>query len=484
MIIKPIKLLLCAAFMYAFLPVSAQIPNGGFENWKSENHEELLNWNVFGPVNSVSNGSGGTAIRLSNNSTTGDFGIIGMVNYDTGAFYAPYYAYSGQNAPDSVIFRVRLQLLSDTTFINLGFTKTGEDFPVATADIKLSGNSGTWQTLVFPVQYINLTPSLKPDSAYFVLTSANESGGPAGNGSVDIDFIEFKYSSNAMAQAMPNNSFENWNSSSVEYPDEWAGSQQLIWYQNHAGAISMKTTDKHSGSFALEVKPTITSEAGTGKKDTIPGYCFTQRAGSSADMADVFTPAFSVNQRYTSFRGWMKTTLGSGDIAVVWINLFNQGNIVAAGYLNDGTTHDFAEFSVDLVWDTAFSGIPDSASVGLFVSDSMLEGALHPAVSRAVFDDLRFDNWNTGVTGKVVLSTNLHPNPSTGNAVLTMNTNSTSDITVKLMDMNGRTLYSKEFPGSHFSSVPVFTNPAEPGIYFLEIRQGNALQTHKIILTP
>lgn len=478
-----LKNLFLATMAVASMSLNAQIPNAGFETWKTSATEQIGSWNTFGPVSKTGNGTGGTAVKLQNNPGTGDFGIVSMVNYDTGDFFAPYYSFGGSQAPDSVIFRVNIQLGIDTASVILGFTKSGEDFPLISNQFRFTGNVG-WQTFTFPLEYVNTTPSLVPDSAYAAIFSANETDGPSASGYIEFDYINFKLSNNSPEQAMPNNSFETWVASSVEYPEDWVTSTQLTWLQTNAGNNTSKSTESFSGNFALEVTPAIIADAGSGIKDTLPGFCLSLQAGDSPEKADIFKPAFAVDQRYTSFRGWLKTDLGAGDMATIWVNMYSNGNIVGSAYSNDGTSHGYQEFSVDFVWDTAFSGIPDSVSIGLYVSDSSMSAANYPLKSRALFDDLRFDNWNSSIQAADLLITQVFPNPASGNCRLQIETNNPLPVHCYLYDAGGRLIQSSDQRGTGIFTINVFNSDVKPGLYWLEVQQGKSIQKHKIILTP
>ncbi len=85
---------------------------------------------------------------------------------------------------------------------------------------------------------------------------------------------------------------------------------------------------------------------------------------------------------------------------------------------------------------------------------------------------------NPKVAGQLSGSVSLMPNPSHGQFGLKVTTDSKQSVTVRLLDINGRVLYSaKGMPDQIFS----FGGELAPGTYLVELRQGDHLQTLKAI---
>lgn len=466
-----------------FIALNAQVPNGDFENWKTNSSENPANWTTVGNVTKVDGSTtGAKALRMANNSTKGSFSIASIVNYDTGAFFAPAFDYNG--TPDSVIIEYRSNLGPDTASVAIAFTKSGEDLPVSFAQIRIAGNSGGWVKRVFAVDYINPTISLTADSGYIVISSADEVFGPSGSGTLDIDQISFKYLNNAPAPVIPNFSFENWYGTSAESPDQWGTSHLMLNEQGSKGNFSSKTLDKYNGAFALELKGFITPDPNTGFMDTFPGMAITLPAGSSASDGNLFRPAFNINSRYTSFRGQYKTDLFSGDVAVVWANIFSGDSVVASAYFSDNQSHNsFIEFSADFTWDTSFTGVPEKATIALFVADSSFSG-INSLKSRVVFDNLRFDNWNTSVIKTSELKSGVYPNPSSGKMALKIQSGLNTSASLKVFSTEHKLVYDQSIALSEGNNHSVIDlGHLSPGIYYLQLNNSNTLNTHKIIIS-
>lgn len=466
-----------------FSYLSAQVPNGSFESWNSRSSEIPDNWTITGNVSKSSGSSGGNAIKMSNSLSDNVFCIAMQSNFDTGAFYAPYYIYSG--TPDSMTVTFKADLGLDTASISAAFTKSGEDIPLAIADVQIWGNSSGWVTKTFPVNYINSTPSLTADSGYLLIHSADPVFGPLSDGTLEIDRITFKYASNSAAPDIPNHNFENWHGASVEYPESWVSYHLFLYEQGVKSSFTSKTTDKFDGTYAIELAPLIAPNPETGFDDTFPNAAVTIRPGLDALESDIFTPSFPVNQRYTSFRGQYKASLSGGDIAIAWVNLFKSGNAVgSAFFVTSASQANYIEFSEDITWDSAFSGNPDSATVALMLTDSTLS-SINSLSSRAYFDNLRFDNWNAGLDANRLSRSGIYPNPSSGNISVKMFTGSEDEGVIEVINASGAVVARQSVDlGSGRNIVPMDLKSYPRGIYYIRIQSSTIQTTHKIILIP
>ncbi|MBS3913834.1 MAG: T9SS type A sorting domain-containing protein [Bacteroidetes bacterium] len=409
------KLLLNTVLCSTFC-VSAQIiPNNNFENWKSTSEISPENWKTFGAVQKVAGKSSGFSIKLSNNSSTGQLSVMAQMRIDSSIFYKPAFSYAAN--PDSVTIVYRPLLGTDTAYFKFGFTTTGEEIPVLALEFALGGNSGQWTSATFPIPYTNPTPLLSADSGYAIISSADEVFGPFGSGSIEIDQISFKYTNNNPAPDIPNGALENWHSYAVEHPDAWATTPLFLQKQGFQINESSKTTDAYSGSSGIVLRGITIDNPLTQSIDSLPGQAITLRDPQNPIMSDldIFSPTFAVSARYSSLRGYVKSDLKGGDRAVAWVNFFSGDSVVGSAIFSDPNNHsNYISFSEDITWDSTFSGIPDSATVLLMLTDSMYFG-FSDAQSFAQFDNLSFENWNSSVKKvSTAYKTAVFPNPSNG----------------------------------------------------------------------
>jgi hypothetical protein len=474
---------MAALCFFGFLTTAkAQVPNGDFEYWKSQKSTAPENWDILGIISKTNGSIGGNAIKLQNDKNSGTFSMALMVAFDTGAFYAPKFAYSA--TPDSVTITYKPLLGLDTATVRLAFTKTGDGFPLAYADIQIMGNSFSWITKTFAVNYINPTSGLIADSAYILISSSDEVSGPLSSGSIELDLFTFKYANNNACTNIPNYSFENWHSTSVEYPDNWVTLPLLLADQGVKFNVSGKSSDKFNGSYALELAPFLAIDPQTGFEDTFPAAAITIRNGSSPNEANFNAPAFPINQRYTSFRGMIKSNLVNGDVAMAWVNIFDADSIVGnMFYIDTANYNTYTEFAEDITWDTGFKGTPDSACIMLYLIDRNFTG-IRSLNSRAVFDNLRFDNWNVGVNSKTQLvKSGISPNPCKGDAMLKINCALSTEIEISVYNSAGIEIQrTANQVAAGITNLSIDLKGQATGIYYVKVKSSTQISTHKIIL--
>lgn len=461
---------------------SAQVPNEGFEYWENAKTDVPANWQLQGLNSKTAGKSGGFALHMANNLGTGDISYASQAAFDSLSFYAPAFAFAG--TPDSVQITFKSQLGMDTAYLEFGFSK-GPDL-IAYGEAAIFGNSGLWETKTFEVVYISGIPAVDADSGYINIYSADDIFGPYSNGSIDIDDIVFIKKDQSALPNIPNHSFETWQSVSVEYPGAWASTALLQFENGTAFNNTVRSTDAHKGTSAIELRGMVLPSAGSLQMDTFPGIAVTKRENSSANSSGVFEPSFAINARYNSIRGFIKSDLKANDIAMVWVNIFSADSLVGSAVYTDGSSHStYLEFSEDIAWDPAFSGIPDSATFALILSDSNLN---HPnSLSSWVrFDDLRFDNWTSGVQeSQVSVKAGMHPNPSTGAVNLQISSNVSAPWQLIVRNLNGQVmLETAGIANTGKSIIPLDLSTLSKGIYITEIRVANTQTTDKIILIP
>ncbi|MCC7297165.1 MAG: T9SS type A sorting domain-containing protein [Bacteroidia bacterium] len=462
----------------AFSLLQAQIPNQHFEFWSSSTKELPQNWTLQGSVSKVAGNGSGFALKMTNTEDNSS-STAAQANLDDLGFYNSAFAYAA--TPDSITIVYRPLLGQDTTYIELGFTKQGE--LIAYEEIELIGNSGNWTSKTFPIAYISGTPSLVADSAFIAISSADGIFGPYSNGSIEIDAITFKFNNNSAAANIPNHSFENWTNSVIEYPTAWATQALYLESEGQFAGNTVKTNISHFGS-AIRLSGIIVRDLELGTVDSLPGVALTIKPGVSVGNSDVFTPSFAINSRYKSIRGHIRSNMNLGDVAAVWVNIFEADSIVGSAIYMDGTDHaSFFEFAENISWNPNFSGIPDSATVALLVSDSSFN-TFNDSQSYAIFDDLSFDNYDASVSKNSKLKAGIYPNPSNGIASLKLNSESATGWNLSVYQLNGEMVSSaagQAVAGHNY--IPIDLTQLPKGIYILKVDSDGKTHTEKIIIT-
>lgn len=482
------KLLIAGLMLCAGSSFAQVIPNSFFEGWNSKTTNVPQNWSVTGNIAKVS-GKTGSAMRLSNSLADGTMSYTYQAGIESGtSFFGNGFGYSAV-VPDSISITYKALLGADTAYLQLGFTKKDSLTPLTFDYWELRGTAGNWVTITLPVSYIYPKDSLSADSGFIFIQSADGLSGPFGSGFIDIDNITFKYNNNSAAPDIPNHGFDLWDTYTLERPDAWETNAVFLEQSGIHLNSSSKTTDKHSGSFALKIQGTSINNPFSGKPDTIPGFAITANAGSGNNFSNINSdvPAFPVTQRYQSIRGFVKSNMLVSDQITLMVNFFHKDTIVGSAVMIDKSSHsNWFEFSEDIAWDSTFKNMPDSATIAILVCDSnqISVGSLS---SWAIFDDLRFDNYTSTVAALRPnnLRAVVYPNPSNGEITVRYNAEVNGEAQLRISDLNGRTLLQQTNSsayGENRHSITLSGIPA--GMYLISLETSEGIHTEKILYQP
>jgi hypothetical protein len=395
------------------LLVLAQIPNPYFEAWDTRSVENPKNWLSSGEYSKVQGATAGSfALRLKNNAMKGQISSAMQMAFTDSGLQKPAFAING--TADSIQIQYRSNLGNDTAYIYVGLFKSGDDFPVVFQEILIHGNTTGFVTKNFGLEYIYLDPAIEADSGYMMIYSANEIEGPKSSGYLDIGSIRFKKSSTWLNN-ITNYNFTNWNTFNYDFPLGWTTSSAAAAEKGTSGNFTSKTSDFKTGFSALKIQAIAVTDA-FGKNDTLPGYAVTVKGNSLFDLQnpEIEEPAFGLGaqNRPMAIHGYVKNTFYGGDRLFVFLNLFNSDSIVGSAVVQITQNNSaYNEFSENISWIPGFSGVADSASIGMILIDSAQE-KVNDIRSFAQIDDLWFENYPVS-TPKVKLDFNMiaYPNP-------------------------------------------------------------------------
>lgn len=238
------------------------------------------------------------------------------------------------------------------------------------------------------------------------------------------------------AQQMPNSGFEDWTDFGVyEDPNDWTTINMISLF---GGPITVsKSTDAHSGDYALETK-TVVSDFGTpGEFDTIQGIVML----GATDLSGEMMPGAGFTHRPDSLVGWYKLTSPNNSpcfinsILSYWNNNTREeiGSIFFAG----DSTSTYRRFSVPVLYSS--NELPDTLSV--FIMNSMDNGSGVNNVLR--IDDLQFIyNSSAGISEQQAFF-QVYPNPA--NDQFTVKSSSLP-ASIELFDLNGRSVLKVDQP--------------------------------------
>lgn len=168
----------------------------------------------------------------------------------------------------------------------------------------------------------------------------------------------------ASSQSIPNNGFETCAitpPAPFESAEGWAG-----------GPSISKSTNAHSGSFALQLETAVFTNPNNGETDTISGNAFTGTPGMGPGMPG--TPGFAFTGRPDSLTGWYTySTVGNdaNEVRVIlsrWDTLTLQREEIASTVFSCNPSELYSRYSFPIQYNN--SNIPDTASIEIRSSNS------------------------------------------------------------------------------------------------------------------
>jgi hypothetical protein len=274
----------------------------------------------------------------------------------------------------------------------------------------------------------------------------------------------------AMAQQLPNPSFEDWtNSFFYEEPTGWATANPVILFSAESAISVTKSTDAQAGSYSAKIESTAADFDGDGIEDIIPGFIFN---GLIDFATGAFLPGSPFNFRPDSFKGWAKYAPITGDgwgvqaTLTKWDPVLGVSNPIAQGmFFSDATTSTFTSFEFDFTYDS--EDYPDSISV--FVFNTNPEAPLTGSV-------LWVDDFSLDYTSSASLNENsndyfkAYPNPVTDELRL----RSDKDETVQIYSVSGKLV--KTISIAQGVEKIVSCNDLESGIYMIQRENGKTVK--------
>lgn len=276
-------------------------------------------------------------------------------------------------------------------------------------------------------------------------------------------FISFICATSALnAQTFPNGGFENWvNHTLYEDPQYWAGMNALSMLGADPSAI--KSTDAHSGTYALKLKTSVSDIGGDGEMDTIPAIIM---LGAMDMVNDTEIIGHPFNQRPDSLVGWYKLS-SPGNVpfqlefsSSKWNSNSNSQETVGVATFEGQASSNYVRFSIPINYVSSLT--PDSIQV--FVVNATDESVI---TNELFLDDLSFvSNAAAGIVENTA-QIQIYPNPAANQ--LTVKSDQTVE-SISVKDIHGKQLFEMigntetyQIETSHFTS----------GIYFCELYFSN-----------
>lgn len=264
------------------------------------------------------------------------------------------------------------------------------------------------------------------------------------------------------AQSFPNGGFENWTSQlTYEDPQYWTGMNMLTMLGAEETAV--KTTQAHSGTYALKLVNSISDMGGDGEMDTLPGILV---LGTSDIMSGTGTTGVPFTHRPDSLIGWYKlispenTAFHLQFSCTKWDAGSGIQETIGAAYFEGAASTNYVRFSIPINYTE--NGLPDS--IQAFIGNSV-DGFV--ATNELYLDDLGFVYNTTAGIEEQQAQVQLFPNP------VTTELHIQSDQPIQQLfvkDLQGKQVFElNEMTGNYVLETGYFT----PGVYFCELHFSN-----------
>ncbi len=447
------KMYVTSAALLMALAANAQygeIQNGGFEDWTTNTlfnyPDQWANSNRQEPLVQP-------AVVRSTDAQEGIYSTELRVNDDVGA-----YIYHGQvnmgitggipytDTFDNVRFQYKCDFpVGDSLYLLMIRFTSGVQTDTVIVPV-IHGTQMTWMQAAVPI------PAGTQDELFFALSM----GDPINEISISpgswarIDKVEL-YNGAVLQTNLPNHNFEIWTTQTLESADGW--------YSYNEGLVGLdlnnanKTTDAHSGNFAMEMKVV---------EDAVTHYVYPS-AISMGPIWGGLTPVPYVASP-TTFSGWYKLSSPyPNDNALTVVEFFENGNLVGASIQTLDISSNYAYFSYPLT----ITGTPDSVEFSIY--SGMEVGSV------LVLDDLEFSGGNVGLSEFAQMNVSVYPNPASTEVMI----KAEGEYAADLIDLTGKVIMSME----QAAGIQVMNvENVIPGTYLLRLKSGNTTSTHKLVV--
>ena len=444
-------------FLFPICAINAQIINGSFENWSmldiydtpvdwsSSNQELFFDANTVFQSSDASHGnfSAQLGVALNYGDTIAGFVLHGDLVTNAGISYTDNF--------EAVLVEYKLDLQpNDSLYLVLVRYNAGMAVDFQVKPFAFGAAIGTWTPQIIPVGNTVQDELL----IGFVIGNPFTGYNPSPDSWAMVDNVKL-LSGGLYMTDLPNHSFENWETKSVEIPDNWETLSPLLTRHNIDNVV--KTTDAYSGNFAIEM--TTVDWGG----DEIPGII-------SMGEIDFTNPADPFG--YIPFTDEPATISGvykydpqgvdEGELQLVF-----YGNGAIVGYHAE-------EFTSQSTYTTFVSNIvladtPDSLLFLVASGDNV--------GSKLTLDLLEFDTNSIGIDELELVEFSFSPNPATEDIQLTLSGNET--VNARIVSSKGETVWNaKDVKNGHLIDVRAF----ESGSYFVAISNGQGTSIKKLII--
>lgn len=264
------------------------------------------------------------------------------------------------------------------------------------------------------------------------------------------------------AQSFPNGGFENWtNQVTYEDPQYWSGMNMMTMFGAEETAI--KSTQAHSGTYALKLVTSVSDIGSDGEMDTLPGILI---LGTTDILSGTGTTGHPFIHRPDSLVGWYKLTSPDNDPFQLQVGFtkWDAGNssqeTIGATYYQGQPSATYVRFSVPITYSD--NSLPDSLQA--FIGNASNGSG---AGNELYLDDLSFVYNSTAGLEEQTAQIRLYPNPVSSELFIQ------SDQPIQqifVRDLHGKQVFELNTNTEHYQ---LETGDLTPGVYFCELHFSN-----------
>jgi hypothetical protein len=480
---KKIIYLTMGAFMSITTIAQNAITNGNFESWTSmtfdipQYYTECSNYNSFYqcmcPANEVKTTNsyhGSFAVQLTTQAGGGGGGGTGyFVNANANGSPSTWTGgvpYTQKPTGIRGYYKSAIPA-GDTGLILVNFKKSGSSIGFFT--FNLYGTHNAYTLFSFSIPTLTVTP----DTIQFGATSSDFKANIAIPGSMlQIDSVSFTGVSSQPANF--NGDFENWTSVTLNRPNNW--------YLGGGGGTNVgvfQTTDKHAGTYAVELKTFLGQRCSGGGNNCHPaaqggsistGYYPNNCSGVCTQIGGgAFTNQIDTLCFYYKYAPSGNDTAQAGlNFKKNYTNVTGMGkNLMAAG------TYQYVEIPFNTL-------NPIDTVIVSFSSSNWRDSALTFIGSDLKVDEVHFKSQplTTGIkTFSAAIGIKIFPNPSNDGNFTVSNVN-TFDL-VRVYNIYGQEVNATITKENDYAKIQI----ANSGAYFVTVNARGKITTQKVIVS-
>jgi hypothetical protein len=456
------KLLFAIGITFSLFGNAQTIPNGGFENWTNNSYESPQNYwytsnSVVFPLGlpynvlKVTDPQQGTYAIKMNTVTNGVDTMFGyFINGDPTTF-AGGIPYTQHPTTLTGYYKSNIAV-GDTGLLFCIFKQGGT---AISFDVQIfTGTHNAYTPFALTINVPNLST---PDSLIVGAVSSNAFSNNGIPGSM-LQIDNLLFTGVTSQPTLMNGSFENWTSNSRYTPAMWMT----------AGDSILRTSDAHSGSYALQLN-TIAYNNSVG--------------ASYATNGTIVPNGITGGRPYVlmsdTLCGWYKYVPNGMDSATVWVQTTASHNPVGGIGMGLPPAANYTFFSLP------FTSIQTPDTLLIAFASTFNNTNLNNGGSVFKIDDLYLKSsalavpeihWNDFGFVK------LFPNPASGDCNIAFTNKENENVLLTITDETGRKISEETISGIGNHTVKIDTSVLAKGFYTVTLLQGEKFTSRKLIV--